>query len=141
MRLKLSTNENRASATNEKYIWLATNEHFAFAATNENKAFSFQALAINEENFSTGYLRIKLTVETATTRPLFHVRIKVQGTVSFQKPTNRLQTLYRRSIRALKIETFLGYEMVTSKAIAIWALKSRPQTPYQKTGTLLISWT
>jgi hypothetical protein len=51
---------------------------FAFATTNENKASSFQALAINEENFSTGYLRIKLTVETATTRPLFHVKIKVR---------------------------------------------------------------
>jgi hypothetical protein len=38
--MKLSTNENRASATNEKHIiWLATNEHFA--TTNENKASSF----------------------------------------------------------------------------------------------------
>jgi hypothetical protein len=72
------TVENRTSATNEKHIWLATNAHFACAATNENKASSFQALAINEENFSTGYLRIKLTVESASTRPLFHVRIKVR---------------------------------------------------------------
>jgi hypothetical protein len=42
VRLKLSTNENRASGANEQHIvWLATNEHFAFAATNEDKASSF----------------------------------------------------------------------------------------------------
>jgi hypothetical protein len=96
VRLKLSTYENRASATNEKYIWLATNEYFACAATNGNKASSFQALAINEENFSTGYLRIKLTVEAATTRPLFHVRIKVR-----QFLFKNTQTDYRNCTRGV----------------------------------------
>ncbi len=41
--------------------------------------------------------------------------------------------------RALKIETFLGPEMATCEASAIWAQKSHlVQAPYKKTGTLLI---